>query len=68
MFDLTGCTYENDSAASRADRHHGRTSPYLRLPERESYQERAIRDGKVIAVREVTRWGGLVNADDWRAA
>ena len=64
MIDLTGCTYKNDSAASRAS---GQTSPYLRLPDRESYREWAMRDGKAVAVRDVHRWGGTVSADDWRA-
>jgi hypothetical protein len=71
MPDLTGCTYENDSAASLACKRLAQTgeqtSLHLALPERESYREWAMRDGKAIAVRSVHRWGGTLSVDSWRA-
>ena len=76
--DLTGCTFEDDSALSRAeraqarDRAAGKTcappSPYSILPDREQYEQRAVRDGTVVATRRVSRWGDRVSASDWLPA
>lgn len=74
---LDGCTFENDSFASIARREAARAraagktpqrvSPYLLRPERESYEERAVRDGVVVAVRMVHRWAGTTSVERWRA-
>ena len=63
----------NTSARSlarlRFERTGERTSPYLSLPERETYKafERAWTvDGRtVIRSREVSRWGGEYSFDEW---
>jgi len=65
--DRLGVTYENDSAASMA-RAGGSRNPYRARPERESYEERAMKDGKVIARRDVYRWADNWSVGPWRAA
>lgn len=68
--DLSGCTYENDSAASVARREHARTgqrtNPYAAYPEQEDYEERAVRDGVVVASRHIYRWGSSYSSSAWK--
>jgi len=65
--DRLGVTYEDDSAASMA-RFGGSRNPYQMRPEFESYEERAVKDGRVIARRDVYRWNGCWSVGPWRAA
>ena len=65
--DLTGCTFEDDSNASIARRTKNPKSPYLVYSERENFEERAIREGTVVAIRRVYRWGSAYSFSPWTA-
>jgi hypothetical protein len=66
--DVTGCTFEDDSARSRAGRRFAsgvRTNLYEAYPDREEFECRAFRAGVVVARRTGFYWGMYSQFTEW---